>query len=96
MTMSEKPPSIRGIHYEVSKPVQNKVDRYYYQRVRQVDGDGNLVGVGEQIHRSANPDSEDGLIARPIDLGKLGFWRGVSDRRYLQALPETEERPLSP
>jgi hypothetical protein len=70
--VTDKSSSIHGIHYEVSKPVLNRVDGYFYQRVRQVDGAGNLVGVGEQIHRSANPRSKDGLFARPIDLAKLG------------------------
>jgi hypothetical protein len=74
--MNEKSSSIHGIHYEVSKPVQNWTDGYYYQRVRQVDGNGNLVGIGEQIHRSARPGSEDGLFASPLDLGKLGILAG--------------------
>ena len=39
---------IRGIHYEVSEPIWNEADGYYYQRRRQVDGQGNLVGVGEE------------------------------------------------
>lgn len=36
--------NINGIHYEISKPVRNKKDGYYYQRVRQVDDKGNVVG----------------------------------------------------
>lgn len=70
--MPDRSSSIHGIHYEVSGPVKNRSDGYFYQRVRQVDGNGNLVGIGEQIHRSTNPGSEDGLFARPIDLAKLG------------------------
>lgn len=67
---------IRGIHYEISEPVQNPVDGYYYQRVRQVDVGGNLVGVGEQVFKSVQPDSTDGLIGLPVDLGKLGSVMG--------------------
>jgi hypothetical protein len=38
--------NIDGIHYEFLESVQNPDDGYYYQAVRQVDGDKNLVGVG--------------------------------------------------
>jgi hypothetical protein len=61
---------INGIHYEISKPVKNPADGYYYQRVRQVDDKGNLVGAGEQIFRSVRPDSSDGLFDRRIDVGR--------------------------
>lgn len=64
--------NINGIHYEISKPKQNPNDGYYYQRVRQVDDKGNLVGVGEQTFRSAQPDSTDGLFGLSIDLAKAG------------------------
>ena len=64
--------NIRGIHYEISKPVKNPYDGYYYQRVRQVDESGNLVGIGEQVHRSPTPESPDGLVVPSIDLEKVG------------------------
>jgi hypothetical protein len=63
---------IRGIHYEISEPLQSPHDGYYYQRVRQVDENGNLVGIGEEVHRSVAPGSSDGLVGRSIDLGKIG------------------------
>ena len=74
--MSESNNSIRGIHYEISKPRQSPYDMYYYQRVRQVDENGNLVGIGEQVYRSAEPDSAYGLVGRPIDVVKLGKLTG--------------------
>jgi hypothetical protein len=67
---------IRGIHYEFSKPLRNPDDGHYYQRIRQVDENGNLVGIGEEVHRSVRPDSTDGLTMLPIDLGKLGSLAG--------------------
>ncbi len=53
---------INGIHYEISKPVKNQKDGYFYQRVRQVDDKGNVVGFGDQMIRSARPESQDGLF----------------------------------
>lgn len=70
--MSERGQNIRGIHYEISKPKRNPYDGYYYQRVRQVDEQGNLVGVGEQLHRSPSPGSADGLVVPSIDLMNIG------------------------
>src|SRR6266568_2856822 len=64
--------NINGIHYEISPPVRNKDDGYYYQRVRQVDAKGNLVGVGEQTFRSVRPGSKDGLFDRRIDPTQVG------------------------
>jgi hypothetical protein len=63
--MSEREHNIRGIHHEISKPRKSPYDGYYYQRVRQVDDRGSLVGTGEQTHKSASPDSSDGLVAEP-------------------------------
>jgi hypothetical protein len=70
--MSEREHNIRGIHHEISKPRKSPYDGYYYQRVRQVDDRGNLVGTGEQTHKSASPDSSDGLVEPSVDLLKLG------------------------
>jgi hypothetical protein len=67
---------IRGIHYEYSKPVRSDTDGHYYQRVRQVDENGRLVGIGDQVLRSVSPGSTDGLATRPPDLGKLGRTAG--------------------
>jgi hypothetical protein len=50
-----------NMQYQISEPTQNE-DGYYYQRVRQIDRDGNLVGDGEFIAKSAQPDSTDGLF----------------------------------
>lgn len=74
--MSESNNSIRGIRYEISRPVRSPYDGHYYQRVRQVDENGNLVGIGEQVHRSAKPGSADGLVGRSIDVVKLGKLTG--------------------
>jgi hypothetical protein len=66
---------IRGIHYEISEPKLNETDGHYYQRVRQVDGQGNLVGIGEQRVKLPNLNSTDGQYQRDLDwlkLGKLG------------------------
>ena len=63
---------IRGIHYEISKPTLNETDGYYYQRVRQVDEQGNLVGIGDQRIRLRNPNSLDGQTQRDLDWSKLG------------------------
>ena len=63
---------IRGIHYEYSPPVRNRDDGHYYQRVRHVDENGKLVGIGDQVRRSVSPDSTDGLAIRPLDPGKVG------------------------
>lgn len=54
--------NINGIHYEISKPIRNQKDGYYYQRFRQVDDKGNVVGSGDQMFRSARPDFQDGLF----------------------------------
>jgi hypothetical protein len=62
--MNDSNRNIRGIHYEISEPKKGP-DGYHYQRVRQVDERGNLVGIGEQRLRS---ESEDGLVAPSIDL----------------------------
>ena len=64
--------NIRGIHYEISKPVHNDVDGYYYQRRRQVDDHGNLVGIGDQLLRLQNPGSQDGQYRPDLDWAKLG------------------------
>jgi hypothetical protein len=50
------------IQYQTSEPVQNPNDKYYYQRSRQVDREGKVVGTGEEIFRSAQPESKDGLL----------------------------------
>src|SRR5581483_11024058 len=63
---------IRGIHYEISKPVLNPTDGYYYQRIRQVDDQGNLVGIGDQRIMLANPNSTDGHYVRDLDWAKIG------------------------
>jgi hypothetical protein len=63
---------IRGIHYEISLPVLNRDDGYYYQRVRQVDNQGNLVGTGDQLIRLPNRGSSDGQYEPSLDLLKLG------------------------
>ena len=67
---------IRGIHYETSKPVLNEDDGYYYQRRRQVDDHGNLVGTGDQRIRLQNPGSKDGQYRPGLDWGKLGTLGG--------------------
>src|SRR6185437_15124527 len=67
---------IRGIHFEYSKPVRRDTDGHFYQRVRQVDENGKLVGVGDLLGRSVDPESTDGLDFRPIDLGKAGRLAG--------------------
>lgn len=73
--MNDSNKNIRGIHYEISEPKPGP-DGYYYQRVRQVDERGNLVGIGEQVHRSA---SEDGLVVPSVDLMNAGraTWHGL-------------------
>jgi len=63
---------IRGIHYEISEPVFNKDDGFWYQRRRQVDGQGNLVGIGDQPIKLPNPNSLDGQYEPNLDLVKLG------------------------
>ena len=63
---------IRGIHYEISKPKLNDTDGYYYQRRRQVDGQGNLVGIGDERIQLPKPNSLDGQYQRDIDWSKLG------------------------
>jgi hypothetical protein len=63
---------IRGIHYEISKPVLNDRDGHYYQRVRQVDENGNLVGIGDQRIQLSKPNSLDGQYQRDLDWSKLG------------------------
>lgn len=68
---------IRGIRYEISKPVKNLDDGFYYQRVRQVDGQGNLLGIGDQLIKLPNPDSTDGRYVPSIDLSKLGTMGGT-------------------
>lgn len=68
--MSERNPSARGIHYEISKPKESPYDGYFYERVRQVDQHGNLVGIGEQVHRSPKPGSTDGMVATSFDQGR--------------------------
>jgi len=70
--MSEREQNIRGIHHEISKPKKSPYDGYYYQRVRQVDERGNLVGSGEQRFQSPRQDSEDGLVKPSIDLANAG------------------------
>jgi hypothetical protein len=54
----------------------NEADGYYYQRVRQVDENGNLVGIGDQRIRLRNPGSTDGQTAPNIDLLKVGKMGG--------------------
>ena len=66
---------IRGIHYEIPKPVRNDTDGYWYQRRRQVDGQGNLVGIGDQLIKLPNQGSKDGQYEPGLDwvkIGKLG------------------------
>ncbi len=48
------------IQYQVSNPVQNNFDGYYYQRAREVSRDGSVEG--EFIFRSSIPDSRAGLV----------------------------------
>jgi hypothetical protein len=67
---------IRGIHYEISKPKLNETDGYYYQRRRQVDGQGNLVGTGDERIRLSKPGSTDGRYATDLDWAKLGKMGG--------------------
>jgi hypothetical protein len=67
---------IRGIHYEISQPVFNKDDGFWYQRRRQVDENGNLVGIGDQLVRLPNPNSLDGRFATNFDLAKFGNMAG--------------------
>jgi hypothetical protein len=63
---------IRGIHYEISKPILNDADGYYYQRRRQVDDHGNLVGEGDQLIRLQKPGSQDGQYVPGLDWAKIG------------------------
>jgi hypothetical protein len=63
---------IRGIHFEYSKPVRRDSDGHFYQRARQVDENGKLVGVGDLLGRSVNLESTDGLAVRPADPAKVG------------------------
>lgn len=70
--MSGSNQNIRGIHYEISKPKLSPYDGHYHQRVRQVDEYGNLVGIGEESHKSPAPGSTDGLFVPSIDPLKLG------------------------
>src|SRR5947209_2858277 len=82
----------RGIHYEISKPVRNEYDGYYYQRIRQVDEDGNLVGEGDQWRRLPNPNSEDGRTETDLDwskIGKLGVDAGQIGWGVLKRDPRT-------
>jgi hypothetical protein len=75
-----------NMQYQISKPEQYGKDGYYYQRVRQLDRGGQLVGSGEFIVKSARPDSQDGLfdpnggrqagyaVSRSVfDLGRIGL-----------------------
>jgi FG-GAP-like repeat/RTX calcium-binding nonapeptide repeat (4 copies) len=48
------------IQYQVSAPVQNNFDGYYYQRVREVTRAGSVEN--EFIFRSSGPDSKMGLV----------------------------------
>lgn len=77
---------IRGIHYEISKPVRNPYDGYYYQRIRQVDDQGNLVGIGEYVQRSSAPNSRDALVGPGLDLTKAGKTLGDAGRAALGLL----------
>lgn len=74
--MSDRNQNVRGIHYEISEPKQSPYDGYWYQRVRQVDERGDLVGIGEQVLRSA---SKDGLVVPSVDLMNAGraTWHGL-------------------
>jgi hypothetical protein len=67
---------IRGIHYEISQPVWNSNDGYWYQRRRQVDENGNLVGIGDQLIKLPNPNSRDGQFVPNLDLAKFGNMAG--------------------
>ena len=67
---------IRGIHHEVSEPRFNETDGYWYQRVRQVDEHGNLVGTGDQLIRLPNRGSTDGHFSTNVDFAKLGKLAG--------------------
>lgn len=82
---------INGIHYEISKPVQNLDDGHWYQRVRQVDGNGNVVGFGDQMIRSARPDSRDGLFD-PNGNVASGFRAVYATARMMQILAGIAER----
>jgi hypothetical protein len=49
-----------GLQAQISQPVQNPGDNYFYQRVRLVDRDGNVLS--EDIARSPAPGSKEGLF----------------------------------
>jgi len=70
---------IRGIRYEISKPKLNETDGYYYQRRRQVDGQGNLVGTGDELIRLSKLGSKDGQYETDLDWPKVGKLGGDSD-----------------
>ena len=48
------------LQYQISQPILNPADGYYYQRVRQIGRDGTLIG--ESIARAFEPNSKDGLV----------------------------------
>jgi len=77
--------NINGIHYEISEPVQNQNDGYFYQRYRQVDDKGNVVGSGDRMIRSARPDSQDGLFD-PNGNVAAGFRTAYGTARVAQIL----------
>ncbi|MBR1120084.1 hypothetical protein JQ628_01060 [Bradyrhizobium lablabi] len=83
------------LQYQISKPIQHP-NGYYYQRVRQIDRNGNLVGDGEVIVRSSGPDSQAGLfdpnggrqsgyaVARSVfDLGRVALGVGLGNSRMI-------------
>jgi hypothetical protein len=61
-------------------PSLTKTDGYWYQRRRQVDSQGNLVGIGEERIQLPKPNSLDGQYQRDLDWSKLGKLGETSGR----------------